>query len=70
MVVVRHTARGTHTGTCKDIEPTHLPATWTGIAMYQIDDGEISEIWLEEDRLGLLEQLEYVDTTEPAHLRL
>ena len=70
LVAVRYTARGTHTGEYKDIEPTGLPATWTGIAIYHVDDGKIDEIWLEEDRLGLLEQLQYVDTTEPAHLRL
>jgi len=36
--------------------------------MYRIDDGRIAEIWLEENRLRLLEQLEVVDP--PAHLRL
>lgn len=70
IVCVRYSARGTHTGKYREVEPTGLKATWTGIAMYRIEDGEIAEIWLEEDRLGLLEQLEYVDRTEPAHLRL
>jgi hypothetical protein len=38
------------------------------MAMYRIEDGEIAEVWLEEDRLSLLEQLEAIDP--PAHLRL
>ncbi|PSQ83467.1 MAG: DUF4440 domain-containing protein, partial [Bacteroidetes bacterium QS_1_65_9] len=41
---------------------------WTGMAMYRIADDRIAEVWLEEDRLALLEQLEAVDP--PAHLRI
>lgn len=70
LVTVRYSASGTHTGSYKDVEPTGLEATWTGLAMYRVEDDEVAEIWLEEDRLGLLEQLELVDSTEPAHLRL
>lgn len=70
LVAVRYSASGTHTGEYRDVEPTGLAATWTGMAMYRVSDGEIAEIWIEEDRLGLLEQLELVDATEPAHLRI
>jgi hypothetical protein len=38
------------------------------MAIYRVEDDEIVEMWLEEDRLGLLEQLEAVDP--PAHLRI
>ncbi|PSQ14735.1 DUF4440 domain-containing protein, partial [Halobacteriales archaeon QS_7_68_65] len=64
----RYTVRGTHTGEYRDIEPTGHTAKWTGLAIYRVEDDEIAEIWLEEDRLGLLEQLEVVDP--PAHLRV
>jgi len=67
-VVVRYTVRGTHTGEYRDVEPTGNTAEWTGMAMYRVEDDRIAEIWLEEDRLGLLEQLEAVDP--PAHLRV
>ena len=67
-VTIRYSVSGTHSGEYRDIEPTGHTVEWSGIAMYRIEDGEISEIWLEEDRLGLLEQLEMVDP--PAHLRL
>lgn len=67
-VVVRYSARGTHEGEYLDVEPTGNTAEWTGMVMYRIDDDRIVEIWLEENRLGLLEQLEAVDP--PAHLRL
>ena len=67
-VAVRYTVNGTHTGEYRDVEPTGHTAEWTGLAIYRVEDDEIAEIWLEEDRLGLLEQLEVVDP--PAHLRI
>jgi steroid delta-isomerase-like uncharacterized protein len=68
-VVVRYTVSGTHTGEYRDVEPTGHRTEWTGLAMYRIEDGEIAEIWIEEDRLGLLEQLDAVDP-EHAHFRI
>jgi len=67
-VAVRYTVGGTHTGEYLDVEPTGQEVEWTGMAMYRVEGGEIAEIWIEEDRLGLLEQLEVLDP--PAHLRL
>ncbi len=68
-VVVRYTVSGTHTGEYRDVEPTGHRTEWTGLAMYRVEDGEIAEIWIEEDRLGLLEQLDAVDP-EHAHFRI
>ncbi|MFC7116479.1 ester cyclase [Natronoarchaeum sp. GCM10025703] len=68
IVTVRYTASGTQTAEFEDIEPTQHKAEWSGMVQYRIEDDEIAEIWIEEDRLGLLEQLEAVDP--PAHLRI
>jgi len=68
LVAVRYTVSGTHSGEYRDVEPTGHTVEWSGMSMYRVEDGEIAEIWLEEDRLGLLERLEVVDP--PAHLRL
>lgn len=68
MVTVRYTVTGTHTDEYEGIEPTGQKIEWTGIAIYRVEDDEIAEIWIEEDRLGLLEQLEVADP--PAHLRI
>lgn len=68
LVAVQYSVSGTHTGRYRDIEPTGHKTEWTGMAMYRIEGEEIAEIWIEEDRLGLLEQLEVVDP--PAHLRV
>lgn len=70
LVTVRYTATGTHTGAFKGVEPTGRRVEWTGLSMYRIEDGQIVESWVEEDRLGLLEQLEMIDANDPAHLRL
>ena len=67
-VAIRYTVRGTHSGEYQDVEPTGHTVEWTGMGMYRIEDGGIAEIWLEEDRLGLLQQLEVLDP--PAHLRI
>ncbi|MFB6361498.1 MAG: ester cyclase [Halobacteriales archaeon] len=67
LITVRFTASGTHTGEYRDIEPTGHACEWTGIAIYRIEDDEIAEIWLEEDRLELLETLEAVQPEVPHH---
>jgi predicted ester cyclase len=67
-VVVRYSVNGTHEGEYLGVEPTGQTAEWTGMAMYRIEDEQIAEIWLEEDRLGLLEQLDVAHP--PAHLRI
>jgi len=68
IVSVQYTVEGTHTGEYQDVEPTGHTVEWTGLAMYRVEDGRITEIWIEEDRLGLLQQLEMVDP--PGHLRI
>ena len=67
-VAVRYTVSGTHEGDYYGIQATGNYVTWTGLAMYRIEYDQIVEIWLEEDRLGLLEQLGVVEP--PAHLRI
>ena len=68
VVAVRYTVSGTHTGEYEGVEPSGQQAEWSGIAMYRTEGDVIAEIWIEEDRLGLLEQLEMLD--RPGHLRL
>lgn len=67
-VAVRYTVSGTHEGQYYGINGTGRSIEWTGMAMYRIEDDQIAEIWLEEDRLGVLDQLGILDP--PAHLRV
>ncbi|MFB6251743.1 MAG: ester cyclase [Halobellus sp.] len=69
LVTVRYSVYGTHTGEYRDVEPTGHKTSWSGTAIYRIEDDKIAEIWVEEDRLGMLEQLEAVGPQE-AHFRV
>jgi predicted ester cyclase len=57
-VTVRWTWRGTHTGPFRAFQPTGHSITNSGIAIYQFVDGRIANVWLETDRLGVVEQLQ------------
>ena len=56
-VVVRYRFRGTHLGAFQGIPPTGKQVTYTGILIYRIGDGKITEQWTEFDLLGFLRQL-------------
>jgi predicted ester cyclase len=57
-VITRWTGRATHTGTFWGISPTGRLITWTGVTIYRLVAGQITEIWIHADALGLLQQLE------------
>lgn len=56
-VIVRWTFRGTHRGVFLGIAPTGKVATFTGINIYRIANGQIAERWAEEDAISLYQQL-------------
>lgn len=56
-VVVRNTWRGTHEGGFNGIPATGRKVEITGIVIWRITDGMISERWASIDTLGLLRQL-------------
>jgi len=56
-VVVRFTARGTHSGPFQGMAPTGREATWCGVNIYRVSGGRIRETWQLADGLGLLRQL-------------
>ncbi|MEF8772612.1 ester cyclase [Halodesulfurarchaeum sp.] len=64
LVTIRYTAQGTHTGSYKDIDPTGQYVEWPGMAMYRIEDDQIAEVWVEEDRLSLVEELKNFDISD------
>ena len=47
-VAARFTATGIHTGPLPGVEPTGMPVTWTGIAIYRIVNGKIAEDWFND----------------------
>lgn len=56
-VVARLTGTGTHEGDFLGIEPTGETMETTAMEMYRIDNGGVTEAWLNIDTLGLLQQL-------------
>ena len=56
-VTVRITARGTHTGVFQGIVGTGKLTKISGIAIRRIAEGKITEEWVVNDQLGLLQQL-------------
>ena len=57
-VTARVTVSGTHKGTLMgSIPPTDKHATWTGIDIFGIEDGKITERWSERNLFGLMQQL-------------
>lgn len=71
LVAIRETYRATHKGpfsgvlptgkgTYQNIAPTGKQIHLTGIDLYRIRDGKIAEQWIEQDLLGLLQQLDAV----------
>jgi len=60
-VLVRWTRTGTHTGRLLDVPATNKSFEITGMAIYRVDNGRISEVWGLEQRLRMLIQLGVVD---------
>ena len=56
-VLWRFTARGTQRGPLLNIPPSGRPGTVTGMALFRFADGKVSEVWVNVDTLGMLQQL-------------
>ena len=56
-VVVRWSWEATHQGEFFGIQPTKMPAPMTGIAIYRLAEGQVTERWVELDLLGLQQRL-------------
>ena len=61
-VVIRWTAKATHTGEFIGIPPTGKATTVSGIDIFRIEEGKLAELWQEWDQLGMLRQLGVIPT--------
>lgn len=55
--VLRWTIRGTHTGEYMGLMPTGQKMTLSGINVYYVADGKITEAWFNYDSVGMMGQL-------------
>jgi steroid delta-isomerase-like uncharacterized protein len=65
-VVTRWRARGTHRGPLGPIAATGREFEMDGVTIERIEDGQIAEVWVARDELGLLRQLGVVPEPEAA----
>jgi predicted ester cyclase len=56
-IVQRLTARGTHKGQFLGMPATGKQATWTEIHVARLSGGKLVEHWVNQDQLGMLQQL-------------
>lgn len=63
-VMSRWVVRGTHTGEFMGLAPTGRQFAITGMSIYRIAGGKIAEGWVNDDSLGMLQQLGIIPTPE------
>ncbi len=56
-ITARFTARGMHKGEFMGLPPTGKAITMTGIEIFRVKDGKITELWGEANLMGLMQQL-------------
>jgi steroid delta-isomerase-like uncharacterized protein len=57
MVASRWTATGTHRGDFMGHAPSGRQFSISGISIYRVKDGKIAEGWVNDDSVGMLQQL-------------
>lgn len=63
VVAVRLTATGTHDGNLGDLTPTGTRVSFASYGMFRVEDGQVAEVWVLPDRLGLRQQLRTTQNT-------
>lgn len=56
-IAVRWTSTGTHEGELMGIAPTGRKVEFTGMNLFHLKDGKISEWWSSTDELGIMRQI-------------
>lgn len=56
-VVLRWTVQGTHTGAYMGLMPTGQKMVFSGMNVYHMHDGKITESWFNYDTVGMMQQL-------------
>jgi predicted ester cyclase len=60
-MISHHTVfSGTNTGTYKGMPPTGKHAIWNVVRTAKIEEGKITELWIDSDRLSMLMQIDAV----------
>ena len=57
LVVLHWEAKGTHLGEFKGLSATGKPVSYSGVTIYRLENGKITEYWAYVDMLHLLDQI-------------
>jgi predicted ester cyclase len=57
---------GTNVGDLGDVKATGRQVTVSGIDIFRVKDGRITDFWQQFDQLGMLRQLGVIPAAEPA----
>ncbi len=63
---IRWTSDSTHQGDYFGVPPTGKPTHLEGLDLFHLQDGKISEVWIEYDNLSALQQMGAIDLTKQA----
>src|SRR5436190_7456706 len=66
IVAVRGSANATHLGDFRGIPPTGKHREATASAWYEVQDGKISDFWINWDWLAIMEAIGAVERVEPS----
>ncbi|MEO0769465.1 MAG: ester cyclase [Cyanobacteria bacterium J06649_4] len=67
MTALRWHMTGTHKGEFRGIPASNNTVSMQGVSLFRFEEGQIAEIWMNENDLGLMEQLQAAaEPTEPA----
>lgn len=66
-VCIRWSVQGHHKGNLKDISATNRDFKVSGLSLFVVKNGKISEMYNQWDRLGLLEQIGEIQPAEALH---
>ena len=66
MTALRWHMTGTHKGPFRGIPASGTTVTMQGVSLFRLEEGQIAEVWINENDLGLLELLTSVSKAEPA----
>jgi len=65
LVVGRGVISGTHKGEFFGVPPTGKKVHWTGTRLFKLEDGKITDGWVNIDMLGLMQQMGVVPAPPP-----
>lgn len=66
LVAILWTGDGTHDGNYLGVPASGQRVHFEGIDLYRLQDGKISEMWIEVDNLGMMQQLGLVSQPQNA----